>query len=331
MDLSWIEGLNRLIQPSRSSVSIHMAKKILIIEDESQTRELFLKCLTFEGFFALGAESGTAGISFAQIHQPSLIVCDIMMPDMDGYEVLRALRQNPKTAMIPFIFLTAKVTMADLRQGMNLGADDYLTKPCTVDQFLEAIATRLKRQQDLTSLLSHHTHPSSIKQVNEQVNENHHRRLALSVSGQRYTANPTDDGLCDSVSHLQPSSSLPSSQATIFPDCPKLEKVFHFIETHYQQSINLRDVAQVVGYSPAYLTNLVQSQTGRTVKQWIIERRMEQARMMLLNTAKPVKQVAEAVGYADVGYFVRQFRKVHGMPPQSWRSTSSLQSVQAQR
>ncbi|MEB3210249.1 MAG: DNA-binding response regulator [Leptolyngbyaceae bacterium] len=280
-----------------------MVKKILIIEDESQTRDLFLKCLTFEGFFALGADSGTTGIALAQAHQPSLIVCDIMMPDMDGYEVLRSLRQNPKTAAIPFIFLTAKVTMADLRQGMEMGADDDLTKPCTVDQFLGAIATRLERHTALLTLFNQNRLPQAQKST------------LNSKSGQ-------------SKAISSPSSLTPAT-TSIFPDCPKLDKVFRFIETHYQQSINLRDVAQVAGYSPAYLTNLVQAQTGRTVKQWIIERRMEQARMMLLNTAKPVKQVAEAVGYADVGYFVRQFRQVHGMPPQSWRSTTTLQSVDA--
>ncbi len=303
-----------------------MAEKILIIEDESRTRDLFLKCLTFEGFFAVGAESGTAGITFAQIYQPSLIVCDIMMPDMDGYEVLRSLRQNPKTAIIPFIFLTAKVTMADLRQGMNLGADDYLTKPCTVDQFLEAIATRLKRQQDLENLWGQHSQQATF-------NEDHYCGLLPSISSQRKESNSAYGGADETTSRLRTTKTSPPSfaspTATIFPDCPKLDKVFHFIETHYQQSINLRDVAQVAGYSPAYLTNLVQSHTGRTVKQWIIARRMEQARIMLLNTAKPVKQVAEAVGYADVGYFVRQFRNVHGLPPQSWRSTSTLQSADA--
>ena len=285
--------------PRCPDISNSMAKKILIIEDESQTRSLFLKCLTFEGFFALGAKSGTAGIALAQAHRPALIVCDIMMPDMDGYEVLRSLRQDPKTATIPFIFLTAKVTMADLRQGMELGADDYLTKPCTVDQFLTAIATRLKRQQDLMQLFNQNAQPSGVSDTSTP-------KLANKFNSDCSTR------------------TLQAQRPNIFPDCPKLEKVFRFIESHYQQSINLRDVAQVAGYSPAYLTSLVQTQTGRTVKQWIIERRMEQARTMLLDTEKTIKQVAEAIGYADVGYFVRQFRQVHGVPPQSWRVASTL-------
>jgi DNA-binding response OmpR family regulator len=79
--------------------------------------------------------------------EPDVIICDIMMPDMDGYEVLKVLRQEPSTIMIPFIFLTAKTERADMRQGMNLGADDYLTKPFEIDELLEAIAIRLKRQE----------------------------------------------------------------------------------------------------------------------------------------------------------------------------------------
>ncbi|MEM9005901.1 MAG: helix-turn-helix domain-containing protein, partial [Cyanobacteria bacterium P01_F01_bin.86] len=208
-------------------------------------------------------------------HQPDLVVCDIMMPDMDGYEVLSSLRQNDATASIPFIFLTAKVAMTELRQGMTLGADDYLTKPCTVENFLDAIASRLKRQEDL-------------------------KRGLIAQVDQSPAATPVE--------------------TTIFPDCPRLLAVFEFIEAHYQQPINLTDVAQAVGYSPAYLTNLSQSHTGRTVKAWIIERRMAQARELLANTTESIKQIADSIGYADAGYFTRQFRKLHGVTPQVWRS-----------
>ena len=107
---------------------------------------------------------------------------------------------------------------------------------------------------------------------------------------------------------------------TIFPDCPRLTTVFEFIEAHYRQPINLTDVAQAVGYSPAYLTNLSQSHTGRTVKAWVIERRMVQARQLLTSTAESIKHIAESIGYTDAGYFTRQFRKLHGVTPQVWRS-----------
>ena len=244
-----------------------MSQTVLIIEDEAQTRRVFLSSLSFEGFGAVGASCGVEGVELAQTHHPDLVVCDIMMPDMDGYQVLSTLRQGADTASIPFIFLTAKATMPELRVGMNLGADDYLTKPCTVGVFIDAIATRLQRHADL--------YPSSLE---------------------------TDN-----------------ARTSIFPDCPQLSSVFQFIETHYQQSIQLQDIADVVGYSPAYLTSLVSSQTGRSVKQWIIERRMTQARAMLSNTDKPVKKIAGETGYLDTGYFIRQFRQIHGLSPQVWR------------
>lgn len=271
-------------------------KKVLVIEDEAQTRDIFLRCLSFEGFYALGAESGSVGVTLALAHLPDVIVCDIMMPDLDGYEVLSTLRREPKTAVIPLIFLTAKATMTDLRQGMQLGADDYLTKPCTVEQFLSTIMTRLERQEVLKQWYVGAAQRSHSHAVN----------------------NPTLDSPTD--------PKIDSS--SIFPTCPKLSKVFRFIEANYHQSITLNDVAQAAGYSPAYLTNLVQNQTGRTVKQWITERRMTQARTLLTNTAHSIGQIAEAIGYTDVSYFTRLFRQIHGVPPQSWRNSSWRNSVE---
>ncbi len=93
----------------------------------------------------MGAENGLIGVQLAQLHKFDLIICDVMMPELDGYGVIEALRDNPQTADIPFIFLTAKGDRADLRQGMILGADDYLTKPCTNQELIEAISARLKR------------------------------------------------------------------------------------------------------------------------------------------------------------------------------------------
>lgn len=124
-------------------------KKILVIEDEAQSREMFLECLEAEGFNAIGAENGCVGVQRAQEVLPDLVICDVVMPELNGYDVLTSLRQDPVTAIIPFIFLTAKVTKAELRQGMRLGADDYLTKPSTVEEVLEAIAIRLEKQAAL--------------------------------------------------------------------------------------------------------------------------------------------------------------------------------------
>ncbi|MBD1930041.1 response regulator [Trichocoleus sp. FACHB-90] len=115
-------------------------KKILVIEDEAQTRDIYLECLEAEGFYTISAENGFVGVQLTQEHLPDLVICDIMMPELDGYGVLSTLRQNPGTATIPVIFLTAKTTEAERRYGMELGADDYLTKPCTAEDLLRAIA-----------------------------------------------------------------------------------------------------------------------------------------------------------------------------------------------
>ena len=119
--------------------------KILVIEDEFLIRENLLERLGSEGFDTVGAENGVDGVKLALADRPDLIICDVMMPELDGYGVLRTLRQNPNTAAIPFIFLTAKADKAALRQGMELGADDYLTKPFTKTELLGAIATRLEK------------------------------------------------------------------------------------------------------------------------------------------------------------------------------------------
>lgn len=126
--------------------------QILVIEDTADIRNSILDLLEAEDFEAMGAENGREGVRLARSHDFDLIICDVMMPELDGYGVLEELRKDPATANIPFIFLTAKGERTDLRQGMNLGADDYLVKPCTNTELLEAIRARLNRaaQQNQT-------------------------------------------------------------------------------------------------------------------------------------------------------------------------------------
>jgi DNA-binding NarL/FixJ family response regulator len=120
-------------------------KKILVIEDEPEMRRNLTTVLRLEQFRALAAENGRIGIELAKKEKPDLILCDVMMPELDGYGVIAALRADPETAAIPFIFLTAKGEKPDIRAGMNLGADDYLTKPVAKHDLLEAIRSRLER------------------------------------------------------------------------------------------------------------------------------------------------------------------------------------------
>src|SRR5882724_1372438 len=110
-------------------------------------RENITLMLEMEGFAVVSAEHGSRGIELARNHTPDLILCDVMMPGLDGHGVLQALRAHPETAAIPFIFLTAKGEKVDQRAGMNLGADDYLVKPVAKEDVLAAIAARLQRQK----------------------------------------------------------------------------------------------------------------------------------------------------------------------------------------
>src|SRR5436190_16463046 len=124
--------------------------KVLVIEDERYLLEDIRELLQYTDFEVQGANSGSQGLQVANEYEPDLIICDIMMPDLDGYQVLEQIRGNPETADTPFIFLTAKADRDSMRYGMDMGADDYLTKPFTSAELLTAINTRLKRQSQIT-------------------------------------------------------------------------------------------------------------------------------------------------------------------------------------
>ena len=120
-------------------------KRILLIEDNPEVRENTSEILSLANYEVLMAENGRVGVDMAQRHKPDLIICDIMMPELDGYGVLHILSKNEQTAAIPFIFLTAKTEKTDIRKGMNLGADDYLTKPFDDTDLLNAIEARFRK------------------------------------------------------------------------------------------------------------------------------------------------------------------------------------------
>ncbi|TYC10556.1 response regulator [Bizionia gelidisalsuginis] len=120
-------------------------KKVLLIEDSQDLRENAAEILEIENYEVTTAENGKIGVEKALKVLPDIIICDIMMPELDGYGVFDKLSKHSETASIPFIFLTAKSEKTDVRKGMNLGADDYLTKPFEENELLEAIESRLKR------------------------------------------------------------------------------------------------------------------------------------------------------------------------------------------
>ena len=122
-------------------------KKILVIEDEPEMRRNMMTLLRFREYAPIEAENGRKGVELAKREKPDLILCDVMMPELDGHGVLQTVQQDPELALIPFIFLTAKGEKDDLRNGMNLGADDYLTKPVANADLIRAIEARLRRSR----------------------------------------------------------------------------------------------------------------------------------------------------------------------------------------
>jgi CRP/FNR family transcriptional regulator, polysaccharide utilization system transcription regulator len=129
-------------------------KKILLIEDNIDVRENTAEILELAGYNVYTAENGKIGVDLAQKEKPDLIICDIMMPVLDGYGVLFMLSKNTETASIPFIFLTAKAERIDFRKGMEMGADDYITKPFDDMELLNAVESRLKKHEILKTEFS---------------------------------------------------------------------------------------------------------------------------------------------------------------------------------
>lgn len=126
-----------------------MSGRVLVVEDDPLIRANVLELLSEEGFEGISARDGADGIALAKARVPDLVICDIALPKLDGYAVLRAIRDDPAIASTPFIFLTAKAERADVRTGMNLGADDYLTKPFTARDLLDAVRIRMRRISEL--------------------------------------------------------------------------------------------------------------------------------------------------------------------------------------
>jgi CRP-like cAMP-binding protein len=144
-----------------------MSKKVLIIEDNDDIRDNIIEILELAGYEANGAKNGKTGVEMATKDIPDIILCDIMMPELDGYGVLYILNKNPETTAIPFIFLTAKAERVDFRKGMEMGADDYLTKPFDDLELLNAIDTRLKKKESQVNFYS-----KSLDQLHKLVSKN---------------------------------------------------------------------------------------------------------------------------------------------------------------
>jgi DNA-binding response OmpR family regulator len=129
-----------------------MSTRILVIEDAHALRKDIIEMLGFEGYEVRGAENGLLGVEAARDFHPDLIICDIMMPELDGYGVLEALQKDTVNATTPFIFLTARTDKGDVRAGMERGANDYLTKPFTANELIKAVQTQLEKYDRIRTL-----------------------------------------------------------------------------------------------------------------------------------------------------------------------------------
>ena len=137
----------------------------------------------------------------------------------------------------------------------------------------------------------------------------------------------SNKGNIDVISSSTNTKTFATISDWFWPKIPKLDKVFQFIEANYNQQISLSNIANEIGYSEAYLCTLVKSKTGRTIHNWIVERRMIQARHELLKTDKTVTKIAATVGYEDTGNFINQFRKLHNKTPKVWRNMRHTQAL----
>jgi len=142
-------------------------KTILIIEDDTALRENTAELLELANYQVLSAPNGSIGIEKAKLEQPDIVVCDIMMPEVDGYGVLQALSTDPTTQHIPFIFLSAKTEHKEVRKGMDLGADDYLTKPFEEEELMSAIESRLAKAEIIAKTSSNDSHGKEVVSGND--------------------------------------------------------------------------------------------------------------------------------------------------------------------
>lgn len=267
-----------------------ISKKIIVIDHNDISRNFVLDSLQSDGYYIIGAENGLMGLELTKKFLPDLVICDLIMPDMDGYTVLSNLRADSLTAIIPLIFLTNINSKTSWRKAMEWGADDYLTRPVQRDELLRAIAIRLEKQALLRYWYTTNSHPALLTEL--------------------------------------PTTSVNSQ--SIFPNLPHLQKIFDYIEANYHKGITLSDVAEAVGYSQAYLTNQVAKQTGQPINVWIVKRRMIAALSLLENTNQTVEEIAERLGYQNSCHFSRQFRQHHGLSPANWRKKHQFNPVAKQ-
>lgn len=211
-------------------IKILVVKKIVVIEDNEDIRMLVEELLEMNNYEVFLASNGYIGIQRIIENEPDLVLCDIMMPEIDGYEVLRTIRKNATLGNIPFIFLSAKNLHSDVRSGMNLGADDYLTKPIEADELLTAIETRLVRSQKREEEIN-----DRIKQIKESMSAVYSHEVNTPLNGiiglsevlLRYYKDVIPGNALEMVNHIKEASSRlhrTTNNLILYADLQKYDK-----------------------------------------------------------------------------------------------------------
>jgi len=279
--------------------------KILVIENEEPVRAGILELLAAEDFDAIGAENGRVGVQLAQDYLPDLILCDVMMPELDGYSVLDVLQQDSATATIPFIFLTAKATQFDRRQGMEQGADDYLTKPFTPEELLAAIATRLKKQQ-------------AVAKQSQQKLDNLRNTIALTLPHELLT--PLNTMLCSSEILISEAHSLERQvilemAEMLHAAAERLHRLIQNFLLYAKLEIAARDPERIKGlqhsrtpYPQSVIRNVATHQAKQFGREADLKLKLQQVTVQIseTNLAKLVEELADnAFKYSHAGTPVR--------------------------
>lgn len=252
--------------------------KILVIEDDVKVRKGLNLVLEHNGYEVFLAENGYEGIKLAKEILPNLIICDIMMPAMDGYTVLRHLSEQNETSIIPFLFLTAKVEIKDIRAGLDLGADDYLLKPIKETELLKAIKVRLEKFEKI-KILAEESHVEK---------ENIHELTAASTIMLTIKNNPRlvpiKNIICIEADNQYSKVSLSQNDTVLVKkSLAKWESVLPkdvFIRIHRSTIVNIRQITELTKWS----SNTMKVYLDGTDKTFFISQRYLKKVRSILNS-----------------------------------------------
>jgi len=288
------DKIENIQTPDTDNLQIEKNEKqsILIVEDDNDLRS-FIRTILEDEYQVFEAEDGQIGMKMAQKHCPDFIVSDIMMPNMDGVELLQALRREKTTCHIPVVLLTAKTTIETKLEGLQYGADDYITKPFSVSYFRARIANLLLQRKNLQRIYRENLVPADIAQ--------------------------SDNRQAETRKDYQPQTVVIASH-----DDEMMKKIMELIEKNMDNSdFSVEKMGQYVGMSRSVFFKKLKSLTGLSPVEFVRDIKMKRAAQLLESGKLMVKEVATHVGISDTRYFAKCFKAKYGMIPQEYKSRAT--------